>query len=99
LKRVVVELSKCARVRDVHEPGKTSTKNMDLCLSIGADEVLDYTKRPLLEQLRDVAAQIRPFDHVVDNDALRQTPSLLKSPALLRSNFCFSDLVLYYGPL
>jgi hypothetical protein len=27
LKRVVVELPKCARVRDVHELGKTSTVN------------------------------------------------------------------------
>jgi betaine-aldehyde dehydrogenase len=27
LKRVVVELPKCARVRDVHEPGKTSSED------------------------------------------------------------------------
>ena len=44
-----------------------STKNVDLCRSLGADEVLDYTTSPLLEQLQDVAERARPFDHVVDN--------------------------------
>jgi NADPH:quinone reductase-like Zn-dependent oxidoreductase len=44
-----------------------STKNMDLCRSIGADKVLDYTMFPLLEQLRDIAARDRPFNHVADN--------------------------------
>jgi NADPH:quinone reductase-like Zn-dependent oxidoreductase len=56
-----------AKAVGAHVTVSCSTKNMDLCRSIGTDEVLDYTKRPLLEQLRDVAAQIRPFDHVVDN--------------------------------
>jgi hypothetical protein len=38
LKRVVVELPKCARVRDVHEPGKTSTR-----VGVGSRLPLDRT--------------------------------------------------------
>jgi NADPH:quinone reductase-like Zn-dependent oxidoreductase len=56
-----------AKIAGAHVTVSCSTKNVDLCRSLGADDVLDYTKRPLLEQLRDVARQIRPFDHVVDN--------------------------------
>ncbi|PNS15862.1 Zinc-type alcohol dehydrogenase-like protein [Sphaceloma murrayae] len=44
-----------------------SSRNAELCRSLGADVVLDYTERPLLEQLREAAAAPgRPFDHVVD---------------------------------
>jgi NADPH:quinone reductase-like Zn-dependent oxidoreductase len=56
-----------AKAVGAHITVSCSTNNMDLCRSIGADEVLDYTKRPLLEQLRDVAGRVRPFDHVIDN--------------------------------
>lgn len=56
-----------AKITGAHVTVSCSTKNVDLCLSLGADEVLDYTKRSLLEQLQDVANQARPFDHVVDN--------------------------------
>lgn len=40
-----------------------SSRNAELCRSLGADEVFDYNARPLLEQLQAV----KPFDHVVDN--------------------------------
>jgi NADPH:quinone reductase-like Zn-dependent oxidoreductase len=56
-----------AKIVDAHVTVSCSTKNVDLCRSLGADEVLDYTKRPLLEQLQDVASQVKPFDLVVDN--------------------------------
>jgi NADPH:quinone reductase-like Zn-dependent oxidoreductase len=56
-----------AKAVGAHVTVSCSTNNMELCRSLGADEVLDYTKRPLLEQLHDVATQSRPFDHVVDN--------------------------------
>lgn len=56
-----------AKIAGAHVTVSCSTRNVDLCRSLGADEVLDYTKRPLLDQLRGIAAQVRPFDHVVDN--------------------------------
>jgi len=56
-----------AKLAGAHVTVSCSTKNVDLCRSLGADEVLDYTKRPLLEQLQDVAKHVQPFDHVVDN--------------------------------
>lgn len=56
-----------AKAVGAHVTVSCSTHNVDLCQSLGADEVLDYTKRPLLEQLRGVATQARPFDLVVDN--------------------------------
>lgn len=56
-----------AKAVGAHLTVSCSTKNVDLCRSLGADEVLDYTKQPLLEQLRSIATQVRPFDHVIDN--------------------------------
>jgi NADPH:quinone reductase-like Zn-dependent oxidoreductase len=56
-----------AKIAGAHVTVSCSTKNVDLCKSLGADEVLDYTKRPLLEQLQDVAKRVQSFDHVVDN--------------------------------
>lgn len=50
-----------------HVTVSCSTRNVDLCRSLGAGEVLDYTKRPLSKQLQDVADRLRPFDHIVDN--------------------------------
>ncbi|GAB7329961.1 hypothetical protein MBLNU13_g01660t2 [Cladosporium sp. NU13] len=63
-----------AKLAGAHVTVSCSTKNVDLCQSLGADEVLDYTKRPLLDQLQDVANRVRPFDHVVDN--VFSSPSL-----------------------
>ena len=46
-----------------------SGRNAELCRSLGAGAVLDYTAAvPLLDQLRERAASADgPFDHVVDN--------------------------------
>ena len=40
-----------------------STTNVELCKSLGADEVIDYKKGSVLESLK----KMKPFDHVVDN--------------------------------
>ena len=56
-----------AKLAGAHVTVSCSTKNVDLCRSLGADEVLDYTKRPLLGQLEDVANRVQAFDHIVDN--------------------------------
>ena len=56
-----------AKLAGSHVTVSCSTKNADLCRSLGADEVLDYTKRPLLGQLEDVANRVQAFDHIVDN--------------------------------
>jgi NADPH:quinone reductase-like Zn-dependent oxidoreductase len=56
-----------AKAMGAHVTVSCSTKNVDLCRSLGADEVLDYTQSPLLEQLESVARKVRPFDHIVDN--------------------------------
>ncbi|KAK3626950.1 hypothetical protein LTR56_019489 [Elasticomyces elasticus] len=56
-----------AKAVGAHVTVSCSGRNAELCRSLGADEVLDYTKRPLLAQLKDaVTAAGRPFDHVGD---------------------------------
>lgn len=42
-----------------------STANVELCKSLGADEVIDYRKQSVVDALK----QMKPFDHVVDNVA------------------------------
>lgn len=44
-----------------------SGKNEQLCRSLGADEVLDYTKTDVLEALKESASFGQKFDLVVDN--------------------------------
>ena len=56
-----------AKIAGAHVTVSCSTRNIDLCRSLGADEVLDYTQNPLLDQLREVATKAGSFDHVVDN--------------------------------
>ncbi|KAJ4341954.1 Reticulon-4-interacting protein 1, mitochondrial [Ascochyta clinopodiicola] len=41
-----------------------STANVELCKSLGADEVLDYKKGSIVDQLK---AQGKPFDVILDN--------------------------------
>ncbi|KAI8586476.1 hypothetical protein BDZ88DRAFT_429012 [Geranomyces variabilis] len=56
-----------AKALGAHVTVSCSAANAELCRSLGADEVLDYNARPLLDQLRDAAAKSGFFDHVVDN--------------------------------
>ncbi|SMR55395.1 unnamed protein product [Zymoseptoria tritici ST99CH_3D1] len=53
-----------AKLLGAHVTVSCSTRNVALCRSLGADNVLDYTTGPLLAQLK---AAEKPFDHVVDN--------------------------------
>lgn len=52
-----------AKALGCHVTTSCSTANVDLCKSLGADEVLDYKKASVLEQLK----KQQPFDHVIDN--------------------------------
>ncbi|KAK5165762.1 uncharacterized protein LTR77_008685 [Saxophila tyrrhenica] len=52
-----------AKALGCHVTTTCSTANVELCKSLGADEVLDYKQAPVLEQLK----KQKPFDHVVDN--------------------------------
>ena len=52
-----------AKAVGCHVTTSCSTVNVELCKSLGADEVLDYKKGSVLEQLK----KQKPFDHVVDN--------------------------------
>lgn len=57
-----------AKAASAHVTVSCSARNAELCRSLGADEVLDYTARPLLDQLRDdVKASGKLYEHVVDN--------------------------------
>ncbi|KAJ3176229.1 hypothetical protein HDU87_005444 [Geranomyces variabilis] len=56
-----------AKALGAHVTVSCSAANADLCRSIGADDVLDYTSRPVLDQLRDAVAKSGLlYDHVVD---------------------------------
>ena len=52
-----------AKAVGCHVTTSCSTPNVDLCKSLGADEVIDYKKGSVLEALK----KMQPFDHVVDN--------------------------------
>jgi NADPH:quinone reductase-like Zn-dependent oxidoreductase len=56
-----------AKAAEAHVTVSCSARNVELCRSLGADDVLDYNARPLLDQLRDMAAAGHAFDLVVDN--------------------------------
>jgi len=58
-----------AKAVGAHVTVSCSARNVELCRSLGADEVLDYNARPLLDQLRDIAATAagHAFDLAVDN--------------------------------
>ncbi|KAK5125317.1 hypothetical protein LTR85_000426 [Meristemomyces frigidus] len=53
-----------AKAAGCHITTSCSTPNVELCKSLGADEVLDYKKQPIIDALR---AKGQAFDHVVDN--------------------------------
>lgn len=52
-----------AKAVGCHVTTTCSTRNVELCESLGADDVIDYTQGPVLDQLK----QRKSFDHVVDN--------------------------------
>ena len=52
-----------AKAASCHVTTTCSTPNVELCKSLGADEVIDYKKGSVLEALK----KQKPFDHVVDN--------------------------------
>ena len=52
-----------AKIAGCHVTTCCSTANVELCKSLGADEVIDYKKEPVLAALK----KMKPFDHVVDN--------------------------------
>lgn len=53
-----------AKAKGCHVTTTCSTPNVDLCKSLGADEVIDYKKSDILSALK---ASGRKYDHVVDN--------------------------------
>jgi len=53
-----------AKIVGCHVTTTCSTTNVELCKSLGADEVVDYTKGSVVEALK---ASGGLFDHVVDN--------------------------------
>ena len=55
-----------AKVLGCHVTTTCSSANLELCQGLGADEVIDYTKRSVLEALKEAG---QAFDHVVDNVA------------------------------
>lgn len=52
-----------AKAAGCHVTTSCSTRNVELCKSLGADEVLDYATSDVLEGLK----KLGNFDHVVDN--------------------------------
>ena len=50
-----------------HITATCSTPNVELCKSLGADEVIDYRTQNVLEALKSSATRARPFDLVIDN--------------------------------
>lgn len=55
-----------AKASGCHVTTTCSTPNVDLCKSLGADEVIDYKKEKVVDALLRMAKD-RKFDHVVDN--------------------------------
>ncbi|KAK4541383.1 hypothetical protein LTR36_007984 [Oleoguttula mirabilis] len=53
-----------AKAAGCHVTTSCSTPNVELCKSLGADEVVDYKKQTVLDALR---AKGQTIDHVVDN--------------------------------
>jgi len=53
-----------AKAVGCHVTTSCSTTNVDLCKSLGADEVIDYKKQSVIEALK---ASGQKFDHAVDN--------------------------------
>ena len=52
-----------AKAAGCHVTTTCSTPNVELCKSLGADEVIDYRQQSVLEALK----KQKPYDHVVDN--------------------------------
>lgn len=58
-----------AKIAGCHVTTSCSTRNIEFCKSLGADEVVDYTKGNVATALKEGG---RMFDHVVDNVGTNQ---------------------------
>ncbi len=56
-----------AKAVGCHVTTTCSTANVELCKSLGADEVVDYKKQGLVDALKASASSTHQFDHAVDN--------------------------------
>ncbi|EXJ83686.1 hypothetical protein A1O1_07310 [Capronia coronata CBS 617.96] len=56
-----------AKALGCHVTTTCSSRNVELCTSLGADEVIDYTKGNVVEGLIVSAKAQKPFTHVIDN--------------------------------
>ncbi|MBZ6376755.1 MAG: zinc-binding dehydrogenase [Kocuria palustris] len=71
-----------ARAYEAHVVTTCSSASRDLVQSLGADEILDYKERPLVEQLKEKYSS-DPFDIIFDAatgdaDLYHQSPHYLK---------------------
>ncbi|KAL8653202.1 MAG: hypothetical protein Q9210_002244 [Variospora velana] len=56
-----------AKAAGCHVTATCSTVNVELCKTLGADEVVDYKKESVLEVLLQAKGERQKFDHAVDN--------------------------------
>lgn len=73
-----------AKQAGAHVTTSCSTANIELCRSLGADEIINYRSQNLLAALQKQAKETAPFDLIVDNvggdyDLFFQTQSCLTS--------------------
>lgn len=83
-----------AKALGCHVTVSTSTKNIQLVKSLGADTVLDYTSGPIIAQLKDLGTQ---FNHVFDNVGLPRN-LYRASPAFLRPEGTYIQVGLDVSP-
>ncbi|KAH8807461.1 hypothetical protein F5884DRAFT_789293 [Xylogone sp. PMI_703] len=96
-----------AKAAGCHVTTATSTGNVQLCKSLGADEVIDYKTKDVVTELK----KMKPFDLIVDNvglpaDLYWNVPSFTKSGApyvqvgaiAVTPGFIFGNLYKTYWP-
>ena len=75
-----------AKAKGAHVTVSCSTANVQICKSLGADEVVDYKQSPLISQLQSLAQSDKAFDVVIDNigadfDLYWKMPTFTSPPA------------------